>query len=68
LSGWNSKFDRLDARFDRLEAGLDRLESKFDRLDVRWESVLEKMDSQFKWLVGIQFGVLFTVIGVLLAR
>ena len=43
-------------------------ESGFDGVMKQFDALQKKMDSQFRWLVGIQFGVLVTIIGVLLSR
>ena len=64
-----SKFNGLDSKFETRFDGLElkKSESKFAGVQSQFDAVLKKMDSQFKWLVGIQFGVLVTVISVLLS-
>jgi hypothetical protein len=59
---WGARFEaRLDGFESKVDATFDRLESKFEALQ-------KTMNTQFKWLVGLQFGMLVTVIGVLLSR
>ena len=67
-----SKFDaKFDAQGSHVDWDLKELcatsDSKFDGVMRQFEAFQKRMDSQFKWLVGIQFGVLVSVIGVLLS-
>jgi hypothetical protein len=45
-----------------------RCEARFDVVDRRLESLNEKVDRHFTWLVGIQVTTLVAIVGALLAR
>lgn len=45
-----------------------RCEARFDVVDRRLESLNEKVDRHFTWLVGIQVTTLIAIVGALLAR
>ena len=45
-----------------------RCEARFDVVDRRLESLNEKVDRHFTWLVGIQVTTLIAIVGTLLAR
>jgi hypothetical protein len=70
--GIDSRFLAVENRLTALDSKFDvwgaRFESRLDGLEAKFGALQKTMDSQFKWLVGIQFGMLVTVIGVLLSR
>lgn len=45
-----------------------RCEARFDVVDRRLESLNEKVDRHFTWLVGIQVTTLVAIVGALLTR
>jgi len=59
-----ARFEKIDQRFEKLENALEakfekidqqfeKVDQRFEKTDQRFEKIDEKMDSNFKWLVGI---------------
>ena len=61
--------NRMDNRLDRMETRLDRFEDRFERLET-------KLDSHFKWAVGLtvtlwsttMLGVIATLLTILIKQ
>jgi hypothetical protein len=66
------RFLGVDNRFNVMDAKMDGIRSELGQLRdsvVAFPGLLDrKLNAQFNWIVGIQFGVLVAVIGVLLSR
>lgn len=56
------KFDAVDFRFDRMEKRLDALDEKVTSGFIRLD---QKIDSNFKWLLGIYIGGLASLFGIM---
>lgn len=58
--------EQIDKRVGRLESELIRVENKIDFLDSKVDSVRSelhgKLDSNFRWLVGIMITMWITII------
>jgi hypothetical protein len=56
----------IDKRFDQIEKQFEQVDKRFDKVDARFERLENKMDSQFKWLIGIMGGLGLTTISTLI--
>ena len=69
IGGLGDRISRLEARVDegfaQIERRLTLIEGRFTVIEGRITHVDEKMDRHFMWIVGMQFGVLFAVVGAL---
>ncbi len=54
--------DRIDRRFDRIEQRLEDLETKMER---KFENLDKKVDSNFKWLLGLYIGGCAAILGLM---
>src|ERR1700677_4638710 len=52
----DKNFDQIDKRFDQLESRMEKrfeqIDKRFEQVDRKFENMLNKMDSQFKWIMG----------------
>jgi hypothetical protein len=55
---------RMDSRFGGLEQKDDAHEQKIDGVETRLD---RKLDSHFRWLVGIQFAMFVALVASLMA-
>lgn len=58
--------EQMDKRLDRVEVGIIDLKNEFksdmEKIETRLEKLETKVDSQFKWLVGIIIATWITAI------
>jgi uncharacterized coiled-coil protein SlyX len=58
-------FERIEEKFDRIDEKFDRIDEKFERVNEKFERMDDKMNSNFRWLLGIMItlnGSLFALI------
>ncbi len=62
--------EQMDKRLDRVEVGIVDLKNEFksdmEKLELRIEKLETKVDSQFKWLIGIIIGTWITTMSALI--
>lgn len=64
---FETKFDALDNKFETKFDALDtKFESKYKALDNKLDSQNTKIDSHFRWTVGLIFGLYATAFATLL--
>ena len=55
--------NRMDKRMSNIEDHITRVEDRITRVEDRIARVEERMDKSFRWLVGILFTILLTILG-----
>jgi uncharacterized coiled-coil protein SlyX len=60
------KLALLEQSINSINQTLIRFESRFDRLDLKLEKMSDKIDSHFKWTVGLIFGLYATALGTMI--
>lgn len=62
-------FRRVDEGFKRVDVGFKEMRAEFKELRTEFKEdsrkLNDKVDNNFRWMVGIQFSILLAVIGVL---
>ncbi|MCL2010564.1 MAG: hemolysin XhlA family protein [Synergistaceae bacterium] len=43
----------LEAKFEKIDQRFEKIEQRFEKMDQRFIKLEDKLDSNFKWLVGI---------------
>ena len=74
--GVDRRFADVDMRFTAIDARLTALDQKLDhrcealtqRMDALEAAVNQKLDSHFRWIVGLQIGMVLTVVTLFIAR
>ena len=62
----DKRFDQVDKRLEQVDARFKGLDQRFDRTERRNESLDDRMDRHFLWLLGVQMTVLIAIVAVLL--
>ncbi len=69
FTGLENRFNGLDVRLTALDQKLERrtdaLDQKIGAIGTRLD---QKLDTHFRWVVGIQFGLLITLVASFIAR
>ena|ERR1700733_14946062 len=52
---------KLDKRFDAIDKRFDEMDKKFEGKHTKLE---DKMDGQFRWVMGSIFGIYISIMGV----
>ena len=71
----DARFDKVDARFDKVDARFDKVESMIDKSEARGmaamrqlydqlEKRVDKLESGFRWQIGLQVTTLVGVLGL----
>ena len=53
LERLEGKLDRMEERFEKR---FEQVERKFERVDDKFDGMLSRMDTQFRWQLGIMLG------------
>ena len=53
----------LEAKFANIDQRFEKVDQRFEKMEARFEKMMDKLDSNFKWLVGMYV----PLTGVLLA-
>lgn len=56
------RFEQVDKRFDQVDRRFEQVDKRFEQVDRRFEKLENKMDSQFKWIIGSIGGLGLTTI------
>jgi hypothetical protein len=57
----NSRFDKVDARFDKIDTRFEKFEKS---VDAKFDKLNDKMDSHFKWMIGLLIGAIMIPIAL----
>lgn len=65
----DKRFEQVDKRFEQIERRFEQVDRRFEQVDRRFEHLENKMDSHFKWLLGLVAAPLYTsIIGFILGK
>jgi hypothetical protein len=47
----------MQKQFEQVEKRFEQVEKRFEQIDRRFERLEQKMDSQFRWIMGLILGL-----------
>lgn len=56
---------KIDRRFEALETRFEAIDRRFEAVDRRFDAVerrFDAVDRRFNWVIGIEFGILTTIV------
>ncbi len=68
LSAIENRFNSIDNRFNAIDNRFNAIDIKFTAVDNRFAEISQKIDSNFRWTLGIIITTWITVVAAILLR
>ncbi len=65
----DKRFEQIERRFEQIDKRFEQIERRFEQVDKKFERLEDKIDSHFKWLLGLIAMPLYTsIIGFIIGK